>query len=247
MNDIVRVCGFEISTGGLERQLERIFEQAESKTATWIVTLNTQMLSLASSDPEYERLLRTADVFVADGMPVVWAAKRMNPNIENFDRITGVDLVESLLKNPDSPLFAIIGGKDPSAAVRRYSGAVEKCRYVFSGVVLESDNQIEEFVKNILVNKVKLLFLALGVPKQDRLAVLLKPKLPGVTIIGVGGTFEILAPDGARAPIWMQNTGLEWLYRLIKEPRRLWRRYLLDYPSGVLFLIKDYKSTKKRS
>ena len=247
MNDIVRVCGFEISTDGLDRQLERILEQVESKTATWIVTLNTQMLSLASSDPEYESLLRTADVFVADGMPVVWAARHANPKNKNVSRITGVDLVESLLKSPDSPPFAIIGGNDPDAAVSQYSGALEKCRYIFSGVVSGSESQVDEFVENILVKKIKILYIALGVPKQDRLAVLLKPRLPGVTIIGVGGTFEILAPDGARAPVWMQKAGLEWLYRLGKEPGRLWRRYLLDYPSGVLFLIKDYKSAKKRS
>ncbi|TNF52601.1 MAG: glycosyltransferase, partial [Burkholderiales bacterium] len=78
-----------------------------------------------------------------------------------------------------------------------------------------------------------------GVPKQDRLALLLRQRMPHLLLLGIGGTFEILGPDGGRAPQWMQRSGLEWLYRLTREPGRLWRRYLLNYPLGIWFLFRD--------
>ena len=84
-----------------------------------------------------------------------------------------------------------------------------------------------------------MVFIALGVPKQDRLAVELRRRMPHLVLLGIGGTFEILGPQGSRAPRWMQKGGLEWLYRLFREPGRLWRRYLINYPQGVWFLIKD--------
>jgi N-acetylglucosaminyldiphosphoundecaprenol N-acetyl-beta-D-mannosaminyltransferase len=82
-------------------------------------------------------------------------------------------------------------------------------------------------------------FLALGVPKQDRLALELRAQIPELVVAGVGGTFEILGPQGSRAPQWMQRAGLEWLYRLLHEPGRLWKRYFLHYPAGLSLLLKD--------
>ena len=76
--------------------------------------------------------------------------------------------------------------------------------------------------------------------KQDKLALQLRAQLPHLILMGIGGTFEILSPSGGRAPEWMQNSGLEWFYRLTREPGRLWKRYIVNYPTGIKMLVKDY-------
>ena len=84
-----------------------------------------------------------------------------------------------------------------------------------------------------------MVFIALGVPKQDRLAVELRRRMPHLVLLGIGGTFEILGPQGSRAPRWMQKGGLEWLYRVIQEPGRMWKRYLSTNSKFAWLLLKE--------
>ena len=156
------------------------------------------------------------------------------------ERTTGVDLVDAFLRLPQMPTYAIIGGVDPAITVARYGeSAQQACRYLFNGKVDLSDKQVQQFTDTLRDHQVRMLFLALGVPKQDCLALKIRPLMPELMITGIGGTFEILGPNGSRARKWMQKLGMEWLFRLFKEPDRLWKRYLIHYPAGVKLLLKD--------
>lgn len=234
------ICGFEISTGSLNNHLDLIEQRLASGTGAWIVTLNTEMLSKISADQEYRDLLLSADIMVADGMPIVWTANRKNPSRTIAGRTTGVDLVEGLLTKEAITPYAIIGGIDPLTTIKKYPRAEAACQFIFTGIVDLSEQQISNFVDQLQEKNVQVVYLALGVPKQDKLAVKLREALPHLIMMGIGGTFEILSPSGGRAPKWMQNSGLEWLYRFMKEPGRLWKRYVLNYPVGIKMLLKDY-------
>ncbi len=232
------ICGFPVSTADLHENLAIIDTFAGNGKGGWVVTINTEMLAKCSREKDYASLLSKADFFTADGMPLIWASRR-NDQTPIKGRTTGVDMVEHFLHRDVIPNFAIIGGVDPEKTLKRYPRALESCKYLYTGKVDLSETQLNEFVSILRERNIRYIFLALGVPKQDQLANKIRNLYPQAVLLGIGGTFEILSSNGGRAPQWMQKSGLEWLFRFLKEPRRLWKRYILNYPVGIIALIRD--------
>lgn len=240
MSEHCVLCGLPISRARVGQTLDGLLDRIERGEGAWLLTLNTEMLSRFTTDPGYRDLVAQADIITADGMPLVWASRLRGPDQAIPERTTGVDLVDAFLRLPQIPAFAIIGGLDPAATVARYgSTAQQACRYLYNGKIDLSDDQVQQFAAALRDNQVRIVFLALNVPRGDRLAFKIKSLMPELIITSVGGSFEILGPQGSRAPKWMQRAGLEWLFRLMKEPRRLWKRYLVHYPAGIGFLVRD--------
>lgn len=240
MTDTCISCDLKVSRGSLRDHLDDILRRARSGDGAWLLTLNTEMLARSVREPDYHRLMSMADVITADGMPVVWASRCKGGGAAIAGRTTGVDLVRSFMQSDELPFFAVIGGHSPMVTIQRYGPhAAMACKYVFDSKVDLSNAQLSVFCEELRHRQVKVVFIALGVPKQDQLAHLLRERLPQLILIGIGGSFEILGPQGGRAPVWMQRAGLEWLFRLIREPARLWRRYLISYPAGIWRLLKD--------
>jgi N-acetylglucosaminyldiphosphoundecaprenol N-acetyl-beta-D-mannosaminyltransferase len=246
MTDTCNLCGLPITRASLQTTLGRLLDGLAQGKGAWLLTLKTEMLSRIARDPDYFELIAQADIITADGMPLVWASRRRGPDQAIDGRTTGVDLVEAYLRLQEIPAFAIIGGQNPSVTLQRYGpSAVQACKYLFDGKVDLSEGQIDKFVQALTEHDVSTVFIALGVPKQDQLALRLRARLPNLVLMGIGGTFEILRLQGSRAPIWMQDAGVEWLYRLSREPKRLWRRYLLNYPAGIGLLLKDSNRNRR--
>jgi N-acetylglucosaminyldiphosphoundecaprenol N-acetyl-beta-D-mannosaminyltransferase len=240
MSDVCTLCGLPVSRASLSSHLRDLIDRMGRGAGAWLVTLNTEMVSRGAREPAYWSLVKQADIITADGMPLVWASGFKFPGAAIEGRTTGVDLVDAMLRMEDVPRFAVIGGQQPLKTIELYGqGALNACGFVFDGKVDLSEAQLNSFCDALIKHQVKVLFLALGVPKQDELALQMRQRLPHLVMLGIGGTFEILGPQGRRAPTWMQKTGLEWLYRFLREPLRLWRRYLLSYPRGVWVLMLD--------
>lgn len=240
MNDHCILCGLPISRATMKQTLDGLLGRIARGEGAWLLTLNTEMLARFTREPAYWDLVARADIITADGMPLVWASRLRSAQGAIPERTTGVDLVEAFLQLPVVPAYAIIGGVDPAATVARYGEAAQQaCRYLFNGKVDLSDEQVRAFVGALREQQVRWVFLALNVPRGDRLALKLRTLMPELVVTPVGGSFEILGPRGGRAPKWMQRMGLEWLFRLMKEPSRLWKRYILHYPAGIGLLLKD--------
>lgn len=240
MNEHCMLCGLPVSRARMKQTLDGLLGRIARGEGAWLLTLNTEMLSRFTRDPGYRDLVARADIITADGMPLVWASRFMGANRAIPERTTGVDLVDAFLSLPQLPAYAIIGGVDPAVTVARYGGAAQQaCRYLFTGKVDLSNEQVQQFVDTLRELQVRVVFLALNVPKGDRLAFKIRSLMPELVITSIGGSFEILGPQGGRAPKWMQRTGMEWLFRLMKEPGRLWKRYLVHYPAGIGLLVKD--------
>lgn len=240
MTDACTICGLPVSRGNLNSHVRELTSRAESGQGAWLLTLNTEMLARAVRDPDYWDLVKKADIITADGMPLVWASSVKRTDAAIAGRTTGVDLVDALLKSERVLRFAVIGGTSPRKTIDSYGPrAAQACSFLFDGKVEFSERQLTWFYEELTRHQTQVVFIALGVPKQDQLADLLRERLPHLILMGVGGTFEILGPNGTRAPKWMQRVGLEWLFRLAHEPGRLWRRYLINYPRGIWFLVKD--------
>jgi N-acetylglucosaminyldiphosphoundecaprenol N-acetyl-beta-D-mannosaminyltransferase len=237
-NGVVRISGLPVSTASADAHVDLLQSWMAARRGGWVVTLNTEMVARCARDAEYRRLLNGASLVVADGMPVVWASRgpdgRAIPG-----RTTGVELVERLLAEGNGTPFAVVGGRDPGPTVRALCGPQDSCRWIYRGRVDPSEACVGFLQRELRERDVRLAFIALGVPKQDLVASLLWRRLPQTVFVGVGGAFEILSPGGRRAPVWMQNAGLEWAFRLAREPARLGPRYLLRYPVGLASLGLD--------
>lgn len=193
----------------------------------YIVTVNADFLTRAQTDKNFRKILNQADLSVVDGVGVSWAAKLFG---EKFpERISGVDLMAGIL-NQESDLresIFLLGG--------RY-GVAAKIAECHDNVVGFTEN-LDEAVDLISQSQPRILFVALGSPRQEQWIVQNLVKVPSVKLaMGVGGAFNFLSGRIRRAPRWMRQLGLEWLWRTFREPWRwpqVWRS-LIVFPIIVL-------------
>ncbi len=233
------LCGFKVAATKAEEAVESILERYQQGVGSWVLTLNLEIISRARLDPDYRALVQQANFVVADGMPLVWAS-RLKRGVSGVpERTAGSDISGVLIGRVPASEIAIVGGENPPKALDALKIAKSGDAFIYDGVVTMDMPHIEELAESIRSHGARLIFVALGVPKQDYVAYQFRRLIPEATIIGVGGTFELIAGLKPRAPRWMQRAGLEWLFRLINEPRRLWRRYLLLYWSGAVYLLGD--------
>jgi len=231
------ICGFQVLTEPSQQAEERVIRTIEQGTGAWILTLNVYMLAEMYLDPDYARIMTEVNYATADGMPVVWAsAWCMGPRIEG--RTTGIELSRAILSSPRIERIALIGGANPTEITHRFRPGASRSYLVWDGQITFSEQRAEALVAELISHRTQIVLLALGIPKQDYFASFIKRHIPYITIIGIGGALDALLGLRPPTPRLLQNLGLEWLFRLGCEPRRLWKRYLLHYPYGVLLLIQ---------
>jgi N-acetylglucosaminyldiphosphoundecaprenol N-acetyl-beta-D-mannosaminyltransferase len=175
-----------------------------------------------------------ARLLVADGMPLIWASKLRGTPLP--ERVAGSNLIWSLTAAAarDGASIFLLGG-NPGAA----QACAERMRTEYPDVRIagltspphgfeQDERAIDEILETLRAAAPQIVYVALGFPKQEELALLLAEHLPTTWFVGVGISFSFVAGEVQRAPRWMQATGLEWLHRLMQEPRRLFRRYMVD-------------------
>ena len=196
-----------------------------------VVTVNTDFLVHAHRDPEVHTILQSADLAIADGMPVVWASKAMGAELPG--RVAGADLVPALVEAAAATGHRIMffGGAGDSAAqaaalLREQHPGVD---IVTATGIVAADGQADDAqLRQIRDASPDILCVGLGHPKQERFIVRHAGALGVPVSMGTGATFEFLCGDITRAPSWMQRVGLEWLHRMVNDPARLVRRYATD-------------------
>jgi N-acetylglucosaminyldiphosphoundecaprenol N-acetyl-beta-D-mannosaminyltransferase len=212
--------------------VERICHFLEVGGAHQIVTVNLDFLYLAERDPKFRVTINEADLAVPDGMPLVWLSHTLGTPLKG--RVTGVELVhESCLIASKADVGVFFLGGTPEVAALAATHARERYRGLrvtsysppFGPISPEEDERI---VEAILRAKPGFLFVALGAPRQDLWIREHRERLGVPVSMGVGCVLDLMAGTVHRAPAWMQSLGFEWSYRLMREPRRLWRRYLRD-------------------
>ncbi|MEU7747031.1 WecB/TagA/CpsF family glycosyltransferase [Nonomuraea sp. NPDC049158] len=199
-----------------------------------IVTPNVDICRAVAKDVKLRHLVNSADLVVADGMPLVWASRLLGTPIP--ERVTGADLIWSLSKlaaRRGWPVY-LLGGP-PGVAVSAAHEltacypALQVCGVDAPPYRFESgDGERERVRRKVLGAEPKMVFVGLGFPRQDRLIARLSKDLPGTWFVGCGSAIAFAAGTVPRAPEWMRGAGLEWAYRLVSEPGRLARRYLID-------------------
>jgi N-acetylglucosaminyldiphosphoundecaprenol N-acetyl-beta-D-mannosaminyltransferase len=212
--------------------VERIHRFLEVGGSHQVVTVNLDFLYLAERDPDFRVTINQADLAVPDGMPLVWLSHALGTPLKG--RVTGVELVhESCQIAAEAGIGVFFLGGTPEVATlaatraqERYDGLrVSAYSPPFGPISPEEDERI---VEAIIRAQPGFLFVALGAPRQDLWIREHRERLGVPVSMGVGCVLDLMAGTVHRAPAWMQSLGFEWSYRLMREPRRLWRRYLRD-------------------
>ncbi|GGO18310.1 hypothetical protein GCM10011574_42860 [Microbispora bryophytorum] len=232
--DTVRVGGVLLDPLTHAQVVARVMAALERGTGGHLVTPNVDICRAAARDPSLRALIDAAELAVADGMPLVWASRLLGRPLP--ERVTGADLIWSLSAAAAArgvPVYLVGGPPGVAEAARdalcgRHPGlnveGVHAPPYGFE----TSPAALAEVRGRLVAARPSLVFVGLGFPRQDRLVAQLRADLPGAWFVGCGAAIAFAAGSVRRAPGWMGDHGLEWLFRLISEPQRLARRYLVD-------------------
>jgi len=192
-----------------------------------VITLGTEMLMLARKRPALAQVINNADLVIPDSAGIVWGVKLLLG--EKIVRLPGINLAEKLVALSGERGFSIflLGGKPNVAenAKRRLLTIYPKACIIGTHHGYFKNNE-EEVIRLISNKKSDVLLLALGVPFQEEWGWANLEKLGAKLVIGIGGSLDVFSGEKRRAPVWLQNMGLEWFYRLLKEPWR-WKRMLV--------------------
>ena len=239
----VRVAGLDFDRIDEPQVVDHIMQAAEVGQGGWVATPNIDICRAAHRNPAHRTMLAGASLVVPDGMPLLWAAKLQGEPL--IERVTGASLIFSLAAAAARQGLSIylLGGEPgvPDRAgeelARRYPGLVVAGADAPPIGFDATEDGLEAVRARLLAAMPDIVFVGLGFPKQERLIVRLAPSLPGAWLLACGAAIPFAAGTLTRAPIWMQKTGMEWAFRVLKEPRRLFRRYLVnDLPFAATLL-----------
>jgi exopolysaccharide biosynthesis WecB/TagA/CpsF family protein len=217
----------------------------KEKQKTFCVTLNLDIMRIAYKKQEYYNILQSADFIFADGMPILWLSRLdKNPVPE---RTAGSDIVYDLCKLSNEKGYKIFMlGAAPGVADKA-KGKLEKSlpniqvtgTYSPEPQELLDEDACQNIVEMINTSEADILFVALGAPKQEEWVSRYYNKLKPYVIIPCGGSIDFIAGTQSKSPQWIGKIGLEWLYRLINNPRRLFKRYIIqDLPFFLGLVLK---------
>ena len=222
--------------------LARIEQMIASRKPHYLATANVDFLVQAREDVELRRILFDADLILCDGTPLLWVSRLLgNPLPE---RVAGADVVPRLIQLAAEKKYRLfLLGASPDSV----SGAATNLRELYPDLIIagyysppfnkliEMDH--DEIKARILAARPDVLLVSFGCPKQEKWIAMHYRALGVPVAAGVGATIDFLAGKVSRAPVWMRHAGLEWVYRLLQEPRRLFRRYVKDlwiFSRGIL-------------
>jgi N-acetylglucosaminyldiphosphoundecaprenol N-acetyl-beta-D-mannosaminyltransferase len=197
----------------------------------YLCTVNVAILMMMQSNERLQRFVENAALIVADGQPIVWLSRWFGCRLP--ERIAGVDLIDALAAHAEQEGFSIylLGAttKVITATAIRLQTRYPRLKICGCDHGYFPLSQAEVRVQAIRKSGAQILFVGMGVPRQEQFLEENWAALGVNLAIGVGGSFTVLAGVRRRAPLWIREIGFEWLYRLVQEPRRLWRRYLITH------------------
>ena len=230
MNDRIEIMGCHIDNLSMEETLGKIEGFIKSGNPHQHVVVNVDKLVKASRDPELRRIINECALVNVDGMPVVWASRLLRRPLK--ERVAGVDLFEALVERSAEKGWRVFFLGAREEVVRGVRDLYEKklpglqvAGYHHGYWTPEEEAGV---VKLIAEGRPDLLFVAISSPKKEQFLGRYQAEMKIPFAMGVGGTFDVVTGKVKRAPIWMQRWGLEWFYRFLQEPRRMFRRYFID-------------------
>jgi N-acetylglucosaminyldiphosphoundecaprenol N-acetyl-beta-D-mannosaminyltransferase len=238
------VCGVAIAAVGPAEAQRLVVSAAQERRSLEVHLCNTFTLSLVAGDPLLAHALARSDLNLADGTPVAWLGRSRGMR----GPVRGPGLMRSLLTTSEGSLAHYLYGGAPGVADQLIAAfsSPEESEPMFAGAETPpytalSDDDVEQLAGRIRISGANVVWIGLGTPKQDYLVPRLAP-LVSCPVLPVGAAFDFLTGRVEEAPPALHASGLEWAYRLGKEPGRLWSRYLIG---GPRFLVHAYRARSR--
>lgn len=237
----ITICNVPVDVLTMKQTIDLIDNAIRDKRSIHHVVINSVKVVNARKDTQLRESIINCDIINADGQGIIWASRILNKPLP--ERVAGIDLMENLVALAARKKYRIffLGAKESilSKVIQVYSK-----RYgndIIAGYA-NGYFKAEEEVKvaqQIAASKADILFVAMSSPKKEIFLNTHKDLIQTPFIMGVGGSFDVVAGFVKRAPKWMQEYGLEWFYRTLQEPRRMWRRYLFGNSSFIFLVFKE--------
>ena len=242
----VYVFGSYIDALTWEMAISKISSWARNDESRYICICNVHSVVTALQDQRFKRIINNADMATADGMPIAWYLRKFG--YSNQKRINGPDLMWKYCKVAEKAGYPIylIGSTEQTIEALKNRLETSFPNLEIAGHISPPFREMSNFedaqiVKSINDSGAKIVFVGLGCPKQEKWMADNRGKINSV-MIGVGAAFDFHAGTAKRAPTWIQKSGLEWCHRLLSDPRRLWKRYLIANTIFLFMLVKEVLS-----
>jgi N-acetylglucosaminyldiphosphoundecaprenol N-acetyl-beta-D-mannosaminyltransferase len=239
----VDVLGVGISPLTMDSTLRIINSWIEERSTNYICVTGVHGVMESQRDDQLRRIHNESGLTTPDGVPMVWACHWAG--CKDTERVYGPDLVLEVCAQAVEKGWKMFfcGGK-PGTADRlsrrlttQFPGLVVTGTYSPPFAPMDTA-AVDDMLATINDAKPDIVWVGLSTPKQERWMAAHRARLEAPVLIGVGAAFDIHAGDLKQAPLWIQSRGLEWIYRLVREPRRLWHRYLSNNPRFVLAVVR---------
>ncbi|MBE9209872.1 WecB/TagA/CpsF family glycosyltransferase [Nostoc sp. LEGE 06077] len=244
-----KVLDFPITALRFEDQIQTIIKWAIAHESKTVCVANVHMLMEAHWNPDFAKVLKNSDMVTPDGMPLVWMMRRMGSRYQ--DRVAGMDIfVETCHYAQTHNLSVFFVGSQTEILTKIQARLGQEFPQLkIAGMEPLPFRPLMETEDQVLINKINssgagVVWVSLGCPKQEKWMAQHKGKIRAV-MVGVGGVFPVYAGIQKRAPRVIRDLGLEWLYRWVQEPRRLWRRYATTIPAFMWLAAKQLISSSR--
>jgi N-acetylglucosaminyldiphosphoundecaprenol N-acetyl-beta-D-mannosaminyltransferase len=238
-----RVLGMRVDATSYEDASRRVLRWAREGRSGYVCVATVHMTMEAFDSAAFRQVVNRADLVTPDGRPLVWALRSLG--VRGASQVRGTDLTTYVVERAarENVPIGMYGGTPELLEV---FGHVLKTRYPEIRVVCQiappfrplTPEEDEAVTREIVASGARVLFVGLGCPKQEKWMVAHKGRIPAV-MLGVGAAFDFHTGRVRQAPRWMQVAGVEWVFRLLMDPRRLWKRYAKHNPRFVgLFLMQ---------
>lgn len=246
------ILGVPVAVTTMSEAVDTIGRWIAGRESRYVCASDVHSIMRAQETASHMEALNAADMVVPDGMPVVWASRLYGA--AKAQRVCGPDLMLAVCERSLTTGWThyFYGGAEGVA-----EALAEKLRTRYPGLKVVgtecppfrplTDGETQAALQRINDAAPDIVWIGLGCPKQEAWMLKHRPDLPGKTLVGVGAAFDFHTDRVKRAPVWMQNSGLEWAHRLASEPRRLWRRYLLQAPRFVFASLREWISGSART
>jgi len=236
-----RILGTRVDATSYDDATARILRWAQARESRYVCVCNVHMVMEAHDAGDFQKVVNAADLVTPDGMPLVWVLRVMG--IRHTPRVDGSTLTFHVCKAAarEGVPIALYGGSEETVAAftvfaKNNFPGIRIVDVISPPYRALTPEDVEAHVQKLAASEAKIVLVALGCPKQERWMGEHKSQLNAV-MIGIGAALDFHAGRVPRAPSWMQYSGMEWFFRLMMEPRRLWRRYLIHNPRFILLLL----------
>ena len=237
------VLGMRVDATSYEDASQHVVQWAREGRSAYVCVATVHMTMEAFDSSAFQRVVNGADLVTPDGRPLVWALRSLG--VKDATQVRGTDLTTHVVERAarERVPIGLYGGTPELLQLfartlkSRYPGTRVVCQIAppFRPLTPEEDERVTQ---EIVSSGARIVFVGIGCPKQERWMVLHKERIPAV-MLGVGAAFDFHTGRVRQAPHWMQVAGLEWVFRLLMDPKRLWKRYAKHNPRFVaLFLLE---------